>query len=126
MTKKEYVKSLRGYLKQFKDCRARVKELERRILTVQSMEEREKLTAAYGEAFLHARNVFKFIELTEGEKEKRVLELHYIDCKSWGEIARAVKYSYGYCTHIEEAALRSLVDKKEVIAILENKKKSLK
>lgn len=118
MNQKEDIKVLRKYLKQYRDCYARLKDIERRLMNTRSDEEQRKLNSAYAEATIHIRNVYRIIKLTDDEKERRILELHYLDGKSWEGISKNVNYSYGYCTHIEEAALRKLVNCEEIKNLL--------
>ncbi len=118
MTQKEDIKVLRKYLKQYRDCYARVKDIERRLMNTRCDEEHSKLNAAYSEATIHIRNVYRIIKLAEDEKERRILELHYLDGKSWKGISKNVNYSYGYCTHIEEAALSKLIKVEEIKNLL--------
>ena len=57
MNQKEDIKVLRKYLKQYRDCYARLKDIERRLMNTRSDEEQRKLNSAYAEATIHIRNV---------------------------------------------------------------------
>ena len=115
----EYIKLLRKYFKQFRDYRTREKELSRRILFAVTDEERGRYQKEAEEIASFIKAGFDIIGQTESIKERRIIELHYVDGKSWDEIAARVNYSYSYCTHLEDAALKRLSAQSSVKAVLD-------
>lgn len=121
----EYIKLLRKYFKQFRDYRTREKELSRRILFAVTDEERKRYAGEMKEVGKIIQCGFGMIEEIENIKARRVIELHYADGKSWREISLRVNYSYGYCTHLEDNALKELAGKEKIRQILAENQKNL-
>lgn len=65
-------------------------------------------------------NVMDIIDLLDEDSTERIiLELRFIDCKSWTSIAREMHLSRRTCFRYQDSALEELLDFGEVMAFLD-------
>lgn len=123
MTKKEYIKALREYLKKYPEYRKRISDLSARVSRAVVRCEADYLLSEIQEVSGEIKKILAVIRVAESSREKQILELRYIDGRSWEEVARRMNYSYYYCVHIEDAAVKKLVAKDCVRKSLDDFKK---
>ena len=106
MEEKESRKRLRNYLKNYRSWQAQAKEIEGASARGEVLDSlRGMLNDAKDEFVSKCRIVRIILGYTKDGKERRIMNMLYVDGKSMEQIAKELKYSYGYCANIELKAI---------------------
>ena len=119
MKQNEKAQKLREYLRNYTSCQSR-KESLTKCLERETDDAVRKIQSADKEKMsIYCENVLLIMNyLAPDSLARQIFDKHYLQGLSMDLTADALGYSYGYCANVESAAIKQLVQKEEVMLLI--------
>lgn len=119
MKQNEKAQKLREYLRNFTSCQSREESLTKCLKRETDDAVRKILSADKEKMSIHCENVLLIMNyLAPDSLARQIFDKHYLQGLSMDLTADALGYSYGYCANVESAAIKQLVQKEEVMLLI--------
>lgn len=119
MKQNEKAQKLREYLRKYTSCQSRKKSLTKCLEKEMDDAARKLLSADKEKLSVHCDNVLLIMDyLAPDSLARQIFDKHYLQDLSMDLTADALGYSYGYCANVESAAIKQLVQKEEVMLLI--------
>lgn len=119
MKQNEKAQKLREYLRNYTSCQSRKESLTKCLERETDDAVRKILSADKEKISAHCENVLLIMNyLAPDSLARQIFDKHYLQGLSMDLTADALGYSYGYCANVESAAIKQLVQKEEVMLLI--------
>lgn len=119
MKQNEKAQKLREYLRNYTSCQSRKESLTKCLERETDDAVRKILFADKEKISAHCENVLLIMDyLAPDSLARQIFDKHYLQGMSMERTSFALSYSYGYCANVESAAIKQLVQKEEVMLLI--------
>lgn len=119
MKQNEKAQKLREYLRNYTSCQSRKESLTKCLERETDDAVRKILSADKEKMSIYCENVLLIMNyLAPDSLARQIFDKHYLQGLSMDLTADALGYSYGYCANVESAAIKQLVQKEEVMLLI--------